>query len=87
MKLQKRALAGTLESSDVMIEIIPWDKPLEINLKSDVQKQYGDQILSLVHSILSESQIDNAYIRIVDKGALDFTISARLKTALYRASR
>lgn len=87
MDLKRRAIAGTMESSDAMIEIIPWNKALEINLKSDVQKQYGNQILKLVNQILEEENINNAQITINDKGALDFVISARLKTALYRASK
>jgi citrate lyase subunit gamma (acyl carrier protein) len=87
MNLKKRAIAGTMESSDAMIEVIPWDQALEINLKSDVEKQYGGQILDLVKKVLKEENIEKACINIVDKGALDFTISARLKTALYRASK
>lgn len=87
MDLKRRAIAGTMESSDVMIEIIPWNEALQINLKSDVQKQYGKQILKLVNRILKEEDICNAQINITDKGALDFAISARLKTALYRASK
>ncbi|MBN2287580.1 MAG: citrate lyase acyl carrier protein [Tissierellales bacterium] len=87
MNLKRRAIAGTMESSDTMIEIIPWEKSLEINLKSDVEKQYGNQILDLVKKVLAEDNIENACVNIIDKGALDFTISARLKTALYRASK
>lgn len=87
MKLNKRAIAGTMTSSDVMIEVIPWGKTSEINIKSDVEKQYGDQILDLINSILRENDVDNVCINVVDKGALDFTISARLKTALFRAAK
>lgn len=87
MKLNKRAIAGTMISSDVIIEVIPWDKTSEINIKSDVEKQYGTQILDLINMILRENNINNVCVNVVDKGALDFTISARLKTALFRASQ
>ncbi len=87
MKLKKRAVAGTMESSDIMVEVIPWDRGLEINLQSDVMKQYGKHIEKLVSEILEENNINNACINLNDKGALDFTIAARVKTALYRAGK
>jgi citrate lyase subunit gamma (acyl carrier protein) len=87
MKLKRRAVAGTMESSDVMVEVIPWEKELAIYLKSDVEKQYGKHIEKLVLEILEENKISKACINLNDKGALDFTIAARVKTALYRASK
>jgi citrate lyase subunit gamma (acyl carrier protein) len=87
MELLKKAIAGTMESSDIMVEIIPWEKDLEINLKSDVEKQYGNQIRSLVKEVLEEGGVKNACVNLNDKGALDFVIKARVKTALYRASQ
>jgi citrate lyase subunit gamma (acyl carrier protein) len=87
MKLTRKSVAGTMESSDVMVEIIPWERELEINLKSDVKKQYGNHIENLVKDILQENNVKNACINLNDKGALDFTIAARVKTALYRASK
>ncbi len=87
MELLNRAISGTMESSDIMVEIIPWDKDLEINLKSDVKEQYGKQIIALVKAILDENGVKKACINLKDKGALDFVISARVKTALYRAAR
>ena len=87
MKCVKRSIAGTLESSDVMVEIIPWDKPLKVNIVSDVDKQYGGQIRALVDNVIKDKNADQICVNITDKGALDFTIVARLKTALHRASQ
>lgn len=87
MELFKRAIAGTMESSDIMVEVIPWEKDLQVNLKSDVEKQYGNQIIELVKEILRENKIKNACLNLNDKGALDFVIKARVKTALYRSSK
>lgn len=87
MELLKKSIAGTMESSDIMVEVIPWEKDLQVNLKSDVEKQYGNQIIELVEEILRENKIKNACLNLNDKGALDFVIKARVKTALYRSSK
>jgi len=87
MELLNRAISGTMESSDIMVEIIPWDKDLEINLKSDVKEQFGKQITALVKNIIDENGVKNACINLNDKGALDFVIKARVKTALYRSTK
>jgi len=87
MELLNRAISGTMESSDIMVEIIPWDKDLEINLKSDVKEQFGKKIIALVKKIIDENGIEKACINLNDKGALDFVIKARVKTALYRSSK
>ena len=54
MEILHAATAGTLESSDVQITVLP-------------RVQHGE-------------------IRVIDKGALDCTLEARLETALHRAA-
>lgn len=44
---RKNAIAGTMESSDVYVEIEPADE-LNIQLESVVKQQFGDQIISAV---------------------------------------
>lgn len=85
MEVKHNAIAGTLESSDVQIMISP-NEGLNIELKSNVKKQYGDQIMETVHEVLESFEISNASIKIQDQGALDCTIRARLQTAILRAS-
>ena len=46
--------------------------------------QFGDAILQVVHEVLSEHQVDKATVRIVDRGALECVIRARVETAILR---
>lgn len=81
----KNAVAGTLESGDILIQIGP-GKGLDINLKSSVEAQFGSQIRSLIRETLSGLGITDASVNAVDKGALDCTIRARVTAAAVRAS-
>lgn len=50
-----------------------------INVQSKVKSLYGDSIISFCKDILSYFQINNANLTIEDKGALPFTLAARLE--------
>ena len=82
--MSKAAKAGSLESNDLMIMIEPSDK-LDITLNSVVKEQYGDKILKAINEVLDEEGVTKANIVIEDKGALDFTIRARMRTAIERS--
>lgn len=82
--ISKAAKAGSLESNDLMIMIEPSDK-LDITLNSVVKEQYGDKILKAINKVLDEEGVTKANIVIEDKGALDFTIRARMRTAIERS--
>lgn len=85
MRIQKDAVAGTLESSDVMVKVSP-HPTLEVTLTSTVLAQFGDQIRSVVDETLAQLQVTDGSFVIEDKGALDCTIKARLQGAVSRAS-
>lgn len=85
MELKRTAVAGTLESSDVMITMGPGEG-LEVELNSPVEKQFGAEIRRVILDTLGELGIADAKVSAVDKGALDCVIRARVKTAAYRAS-
>ena len=78
------ASAGTLESSDVYVEIAPAENGIEIDLNSVVQAQFGDDILAVVREVLAECNVDSAKLTIQDRGALDCVIRARVETAVVR---
>lgn len=82
--ISKAAKAGSLESNDLMIMIEPSDK-LDITLNSVVKEQYCDMILKAVNEVLEDEGVTKANIVIDDKGALDFTIRARMRTAIERS--
>ncbi|MDR0997948.1 MAG: citrate lyase acyl carrier protein [Treponema sp.] len=86
MDIIKPGVAGTLESSDIMITVEPGGKGIEIDLQSIVEKQFGAEIRRAILETLGELSVEQARISAVDKGALDCTIRARAKTAVYRAN-
>lgn len=84
MKIVRRASAGTLESSDVYVEIEPAEDQLNIQLESVVQAQFGDAILEVAEQVLREHGVQSANVRITDRGALECVLRARVETALLR---
>lgn len=87
MKIENTAIAGTLESSDITVTVEPNpDNAVIIELKSSVEKQFGDQIKKVILSTLSSLNVESAMVRVNDKGALDCVIEARVETAVLRAA-
>ncbi|AWH88391.1 citrate lyase acyl carrier protein [Limnobaculum parvum] len=87
MKIVKEAVAGTLESSDVMVRIAPLGgSEIDLQLNSSVEKQFGDAIRETVMDTLAKLGVTGVQLIIDDKGALDCILRARLQTVLLRAS-
>ena len=86
LEIKKPALAGTLESSDCMVTVEPGNGGIELDLDSSVIRQYGKQIRKVILATLERLEVSNARITVVDKGALDCTIKARVECAVYRAN-
>lgn len=84
MIIEKFASAGTMESSDVYVEIEPCTDGITIDIKSVVEKQFGQSIRTAVCDVLNENGVKNAVIRISDRGALECVLRARVETALLR---
>ena len=83
----KNAVAGTLESGDILVRIAPASSDgLSIDLESSVAAQSGAQIRSLIVETLEGLGVDKADVTVVDKGALDCTIRARVTAAAVRAT-
>ena len=83
MQIVKNAAAGTMESSDVYVEIEPAQE-LTVQLESFVKIQFGESILNVVQEVLKENGVDKASVRVVDRGALECVIRARVETAILR---
>ncbi len=84
MSILRAASAGTMESSDAYIEIEPNANGIEIQLDSVVEKQFGKTICASVEEVLKENGVSAARVRVVDRGALDCVIRARVETAVLR---
>lgn len=85
MKIENNAVAGTLESSDLQVAIEPIESGIELDITSSVMNQYGRQIKATVLETLERLEVTNAKVTIVDKGALDCTIKARVECAVFRS--
>lgn len=85
MKIENKASAGTLESSDAEVNVYPSDD-LKLEVKSSVYAQFGSQIEQTVKEILDNLDIDSGEIFVDDRGALDCTIRSRVETAIFRAN-
>ena len=85
MEILKAAMAGTLESSDAQVMVEPADEGIELTLESSVMNQYGRQIKATVLETLERLGVENARVSVVDKGALDCTIKARVECAVFRS--
>ena len=83
MVILKSATAGTMESSDAYVEIKP-DSEINIQIESVVKKQFGEKIECAVREVLSECGVKAASVRVVDRGALECVIRARVETAINR---
>jgi len=84
MQIVKPATAGTMESSDVYVEVEPGTQGLQLHLESVVAAQFGAAILETAREVFQENGVENAVVRIVDRGALDCVIRARIETAILR---
>lgn len=84
MEILKSAVAGTLESSDAMVTVEPGEG-ITLELSSSVMNQYGRQIKATVLETLERLGVKDARVIVVDKGALDCTLKARVECAVFRS--
>lgn len=86
MEIRQPAIAGTLESSDAQITVEPLPDQLDVTIESSVMNQYGRQVQSAVMETLSRLDVTSGRIAVVDKGALDCTLRARVECAVLRSA-
>ena len=84
VEILKRASAGTLESSDIYVEIEPGEGGVRVELESVVKEQFGEAINQVIREVLSDCGVENATVRAADRGALECVIRARVETAVLR---
>jgi citrate lyase subunit gamma (acyl carrier protein) len=79
----KVGVAGSVESNDILITVVESNE-LVIEITSIVDAFFNDQIEKVIKDTLEQLNIKNVKVTCQDKGALDYTIKARLVTALTR---
>ena len=86
MEINKISKAGTVESNDIYIVMMPNPEGgIDLDLESIVMKQFGEDIRRVILQTLNEIGVENVIVKANDKGALDYTIKARVETAVKRA--
>jgi len=85
MKIERNAVAGTLESSDAMVTVEPAEDELTVEISSSVMNQYGRQIKATVLETLERLDVKTGRVVVTDKGALDCTLKARVECAVFRS--
>ena len=85
MNKQCSAMAGTLESNDIVITITAvGGTDTSISLSSIVMNQFGEAIREVVAQCMAQSGLKGVDVTVQDKGALECTIKARMETAIAR---
>lgn len=79
----KVGIAGSIESNDCLMTVSE-SETQEIEISSIVDFFFHEQIEKVIKDTLKEVNKENVKVVCQDKGALDYTIKARLMTALKR---
>jgi citrate lyase subunit gamma (acyl carrier protein) len=85
MSIRRRAQAGTVQSSDLMVFVEPAAE-LVVEVESTVKQQFEHLIREKIAEVLRTQGVTAGKVRVSDRGALDYAIQARLETALRRAA-
>ena len=89
MSAHVSAVAGTLESNDILITISSTASSIggsanSVSLSSIVINQFGPAIRAVIDQCLEKSGLSGVEVSVQDKGALECTIKARMETAIAR---
>lgn len=85
MEILNNAIAGTLEFSDAQVQVFPQKGELNIHVESSVMNQYGRQIKLTAENTLKQLGVTEGKLIIIDKGALECTLKARIECAVFRS--
>jgi citrate lyase subunit gamma (acyl carrier protein) len=86
MEIRRKASAGTMQSSDLMVVVEPLDR-LSIEIESTVKKQFEHLIRARIAETLEQLGVAAGRVQVSDRGALDYAIAARIETAVRRAAK
>jgi citrate lyase subunit gamma (acyl carrier protein) len=85
MSAHVSAVAGTLESNDILVTISgTGGSANSVSLSSIVINQFGPAIRAVIDQCLEASGLSGVEVTVQDKGALECTIKARMETAIAR---
>ncbi len=68
-----------MESNDALVGVYPREKNgIEIEVESILKVQFGDRIRQCVEEVTKKLCVEAATIKVIDKGALDYALRARV---------
>lgn len=84
--MKEKAWAGTMESSDIYVEVMPLaaGSGIDLEVNSVVYAQFGEAIEATILETLKTLEIEDMKVVVNDRGAVDCTIKARVETAVRR---
>ena len=84
--MKEKGWAGTLESSDIYVELepLPAGSGIVLSVSSIVYDQFGEEIDAVIRETLTELGETDVKVTANDRGAVDCTIRARVETAVLR---
>ena len=86
--IKKEATVGFEETNDALVTVRPQSvgQGIIVELTSSVKRQYGEHLEALVTSTVKEARYTDVHVKVLDKGAWDYTLQARVVTALNRGN-
>lgn len=85
-KMLHEAAAGADAKEDVKVMLFPQENGVSIRLQSKVEALFGEQIKSTVKELLEQYGVESCRVELYDQSALDYTLRARVETAILRAT-
>lgn len=84
--IQKEATVGFEETNDALVTVIPSvaGRGITVELVSSVKRQYGEYLENLIVTIVNEEGYTDLHVKVLDKGAWDYALKARVVAALNR---
>lgn len=84
--MKEKAWAGTMESSDIYVEVMPLasGSGIDLTVNSVVYAQFGEAIEATIMETLKALEVEDMKVIVSDRGAVDCTIKARVETAVCR---
>lgn len=84
MVILKKAVAGTLESSDAYVTVEPAEK-LEVEIVGRIYLNFKEQFDKVVYDTIAEFNVVKGKFYVEDRGANDITIASRIRQAITRS--
>ena len=84
MKIVQPASAGKYDRDDALVEIQP-GKRIEMEIKCSAAPLVMKNIEREVRDVLDEMGVEDARIKVMEKGALPWVLKSRVEAAIMRA--